>query len=356
MAFPLPWAPRWRGPTCLCCQSPAMAASCIAPVQELADRCAAQAFLSWRIVFNNDAYGNVRTMQIRDYDERVSSPADLLNPDFVKLGEAFRRQRLPRGHRRSEGCARLCDTASRAICRRSSKCQSARHPSLRPPARSGAHPSASPKPDSLPMSRSCSSRSRFGNAMRTLVGLRQSLPRTWSSSPACPAWAKSLLLGQLALMAQACRTPASPCCNGTLRANPSRPARTRSKTASRTRWSSARLAPGCVAALLEWESRARGSEGMLIGEAPLIGGRLMEIARPTADAAEALLRDGRTQFLIPTPSKAVRALIESSRERSIAAPQHENEAHDAPHKVLRTSWQDVYRVAVRLGLAAGGSA
>ena len=40
------------------------------------------------IVFNNDAYGNVRTMQIRDYDERVIA-SDLLNPDFVKLGEAF---------------------------------------------------------------------------------------------------------------------------------------------------------------------------------------------------------------------------------------------------------------------------
>ncbi len=40
------------------------------------------------VVFNNDAYGNVRTMQIRDYDERVIA-TDLLNPDFVKLAEAF---------------------------------------------------------------------------------------------------------------------------------------------------------------------------------------------------------------------------------------------------------------------------
>ncbi|MCY3864014.1 MAG: thiamine pyrophosphate-binding protein [Chloroflexi bacterium] len=40
------------------------------------------------IVFNNDAYGNVRTMQIRDYDERVIA-SDLVNPDFVKLGESF---------------------------------------------------------------------------------------------------------------------------------------------------------------------------------------------------------------------------------------------------------------------------
>ena len=40
------------------------------------------------LVFNNDAYGNVRMMQIRDYDERVIA-SDLVNPDFVKLGVAF---------------------------------------------------------------------------------------------------------------------------------------------------------------------------------------------------------------------------------------------------------------------------
>ena len=40
------------------------------------------------LIFNNDAYGNVRKMQIRDYDERVIA-SDLVNPDFVKLGEAF---------------------------------------------------------------------------------------------------------------------------------------------------------------------------------------------------------------------------------------------------------------------------
>ena len=40
------------------------------------------------IIFNNDAYGNVRKMQIRDYDERVIA-SDLVNPDFVKFAEAF---------------------------------------------------------------------------------------------------------------------------------------------------------------------------------------------------------------------------------------------------------------------------
>lgn len=40
------------------------------------------------VIFNNSAYGNVRMMQIRDYDERVIA-TDLVNPDFVKLGQAF---------------------------------------------------------------------------------------------------------------------------------------------------------------------------------------------------------------------------------------------------------------------------
>ena len=114
-------------------------------------------------------------------------------------------------------------------------------------------------------------------------------------------------------------------------------------------------------ALLDWAAKprdSRDSDDMLIGEAPLVGGRLMEIARPAADPAEALLTEGRTQFLIPTPSRGVRALIESRREETIAQPQHKNEAHDASPNVLRASWQDLYRVAVRLGLAgarAGGA-
>lgn len=104
-------------------------------------------------------------------------------------------------------------------------------------------------------------------------------------------------------------------------------------------------------ALVEWDARARKPADMLIGELPLIGGRLMEIARPAADQAEALLTDARTQFRIPLPSIEVRALIEARRERSIAEPQHENEAHDAPPDLLRALWQDVYHLAATLGLA-----
>ena len=106
-------------------------------------------------------------------------------------------------------------------------------------------------------------------------------------------------------------------------------------------------------ALLRWAA-ARDAKELLLGEVPLIGGRFMEIVRPAHDAAEALLRDQRTRFLLPVPSVELRAHIESRRQRSIAAPRHENEAHDAPPDLLRALWRDLHQVALELGLAADG--
>ena len=103
-------------------------------------------------------------------------------------------------------------------------------------------------------------------------------------------------------------------------------------------------------ALVEWEAAHRQSNTMLIGELPLIGGRLMEIARPAGDEAEKLLTDRRTQFVLPLPSRAVRAIIEARRESTIANPQHENESQDASPDLLRALWGDLHRVALQLGL------
>ena len=73
---------------------------------------------------------------------------------------------------------------------------------------------------------------------------------------------------------------------------------------------------------------------------------------PYPTKLKSLLSNERTQFLIPRAvTVEVRALIEAKRERSIAEPQHENEAHDAPPDLLRALWLDVYRVGVALGLA-----
>ena len=40
------------------------------------------------LVFNNNAYGNVRRDQRQHFDGRVVA-SDLVNPDFVKLAESF---------------------------------------------------------------------------------------------------------------------------------------------------------------------------------------------------------------------------------------------------------------------------
>lgn len=90
---------------------------------------------------------------------------------------------------------------------------------------------------------------------------------------------------------------------------------------------------------------------LLIGELPLIGGRLIELARPRDDAAEPLLRDARTQFVVPVPSRPVRATIESKRAQTIAAPRHTNEADDAPPNVLRALWRDLQILAHQLDIA-----
>ena len=104
-------------------------------------------------------------------------------------------------------------------------------------------------------------------------------------------------------------------------------------------------------AIAAWESERRETKALLIGEAPLIGGRLMELARPLDDDAEAMLADGSTRFIIPVPSRQVRQIIEAARERSIKTPRHSKEAHDAPPDLLRRLWRDLQGVAVELGIA-----
>lgn len=100
----------------------------------------------------------------------------------------------------------------------------------------------------------------------------------------------------------------------------------------------------------EWHEKFSTPEHILIGEVPLIGNRLMELATSYDDAVEAILRDEQTQFVLPVPTKDVRDIIESKREKTIVEPQHEKEKYDAPPNVLRALSQDVYQLASELGL------
>ncbi len=98
-------------------------------------------------------------------------------------------------------------------------------------------------------------------------------------------------------------------------------------------------------AVLEWHEGNPEPAAMLIAESALIGRRLIELAEPANDRAEALLAGEALRFVVPVPTQEVRALIEASRERTIVAPRHPREAWDAPPNVLRALWRDVYREA-----------
>ena len=56
-------------------------------VQELASAVQHRLAVTF-VVFNDNAFGNVRRSQIEDYGNRVVA-SDLKNPDFVKLAESF---------------------------------------------------------------------------------------------------------------------------------------------------------------------------------------------------------------------------------------------------------------------------
>ncbi len=105
-------------------------------------------------------------------------------------------------------------------------------------------------------------------------------------------------------------------------------------------------------AALQWHQTHDPSH-LLIGEVPLIGNRLTELTQPLNDAAEPLLSDPACQFVIPTPSKAVRQVIEEARARTIAQPRHEKETRDAQPNVLQLLWEEVAEIGQKLGLTEG---
>ncbi len=103
-------------------------------------------------------------------------------------------------------------------------------------------------------------------------------------------------------------------------------------------------------ALCEWARRCAAAEHLLIGEAPFVGGRLIELARPADDAAEPLLTAPSCRFALPVPSAEVRRHLEAERDRRTATPVHPREREDAPPQVLRDLWRELVGVARALGI------
>jgi hypothetical protein len=104
-----------------------------------------------------------------------------------------------------------------------------------------------------------------------------------------------------------------------------------------------------------WPARHPGLDELLIGETPFIGHRFIDLARPAPDTAEAVLTDPATRFVIPVPSRAVRAHVEAERGRRAEAPVHPREREDAPPDVLRVLGGEIAAAAGALGIAAAGA-
>ncbi len=99
-----------------------------------------------------------------------------------------------------------------------------------------------------------------------------------------------------------------------------------------------------------WDSANSDPAHLLIGEVPLIGNRLIELAQVRDDDAEKILASDSTLFVVPVPSWEVRSHIERARARTSANPQHEKEKQDATPDVLRALWEEMNGLAREIGL------
>jgi hypothetical protein len=105
-------------------------------------------------------------------------------------------------------------------------------------------------------------------------------------------------------------------------------------------------------ALRRWDDRHPDPGHLLVGEAPLVGHRFVELARVAEDGAEPLLSAATTRFVVPVPSREVRRFLETERARRAAAPLHPREREDAPPRVLQDLWRQLAGVAAARGVTA----
>ena len=117
-----------------------------------------------------------------------------------------------------------------------------------------------------------------------------------------------------------------------------------------------RLAMGRWAreAVLRWHEARPDPRHILVGETPLVGNRLVELAKVRDDRPEPLLASEATVFIVPVPSREVRRVIESARASEMADPRHERDAASAPPHLVRWHWEELERTAAALGVSGPG--
>lgn len=104
-------------------------------------------------------------------------------------------------------------------------------------------------------------------------------------------------------------------------------------------------------AVAEWFEGHPDPSHLLLIEAPLVGGRFIEVAQAGSDAAEAHLAAESTHFLVPVPSREVRTAIQAARMAETAVPQHARDAANALPTVVDALWQELVAAARALWLA-----
>ena len=109
-------------------------------------------------------------------------------------------------------------------------------------------------------------------------------------------------------------------------------------------------------AVAAWDRRHPEPGPLLIGETPLVGHRLIELARRADDVAEPMLSHAACRFVIAVPSVAVRQHVEQERARRASASQHPREREDAPPHVLRDLWRQLLVAARGLGMPVDDAA
>ncbi|MGD3111798.1 hypothetical protein [Streptomyces sp. YGL11-2] len=103
--------------------------------------------------------------------------------------------------------------------------------------------------------------------------------------------------------------------------------------------------------IARWHRDFPGVADLLVGEAPLIGNRLADLAKEAADEAEALLGSERATFFVPAPSAEVRREIARSRERETRQPRHERERANAAPALLDGLWTEIEELAEHFELS-----
>jgi hypothetical protein len=102
-------------------------------------------------------------------------------------------------------------------------------------------------------------------------------------------------------------------------------------------------------AIGQWNRDHPEQAEMLIGEAPLVGNRLIELLQRHEDDVEPIIGSSTTRFIIPVPSREVRRTIEGKRSTN---PHHEREQIDAIPQVLQAAWIELYRAAQELRITS----